>query len=244
MSQTREKSYGNTSNLQADIEAHPGDELDADLVAQDQDNVTAGMEWELGQMTKRDPTLAKQRVLARLKQDPHFYQNLDQFKDEPEEENPNLVPPSPGLGSSDSPALNDGFDPLSAGPHPSATEGHSEENPYGRWNDEMRSKGTGLGFLKETFYKRYGKTCRVETRGAAITVKRNDYQVAIAKVKDQADRFAILAQKNGKEVLYEIANRKTVFGVLDRLFPQEKIVRVNVLGVDGTVTQRTIKRVI
>lgn len=43
------------------------------------DDVLAGVDWELSQMVVKNKALAKERVIANLKKNPHYYSDLDQL---------------------------------------------------------------------------------------------------------------------------------------------------------------------
>jgi hypothetical protein len=43
------------------------------------DDIVTGINWELNQMITRDKKVAKQRVVANLKKNPHYYSDLDQL---------------------------------------------------------------------------------------------------------------------------------------------------------------------
>jgi len=68
------KSIGNNSNTRLEVNAQ-----DTDIEGFDEDEVRAGLEFELGRMNHKDKQLAKDIVIRHLQEDPRYYSNLDQL---------------------------------------------------------------------------------------------------------------------------------------------------------------------
>jgi hypothetical protein len=76
---------GASDNAQADRPLNPDQEFDPKVdqlfkgkrQTPSPDEVMSAIQYELGNMVKKDKTIAKQQVLKHLKSDPHYYSRLD-----------------------------------------------------------------------------------------------------------------------------------------------------------------------
>ena len=82
---------GNLSNIKQDTPAikHQcsNEDVDDELDFENKDEVIAGMKFELGKMIKPDRQRAKELVLQNLFSNPKYYENLNQFGMNTDEDN-------------------------------------------------------------------------------------------------------------------------------------------------------------